>query len=289
LRTDENGLIPDALDEVLQTHRIKFVYLVPTFQNPTGKTIPLDRRKAIAEIIVKHKALLIEDDPYSALRCRGNHIPPIKTLAPENTVYTSTFSKILSPGLRVGFCVAPDLIKRWMVLAKQGIDLHTGTFSQALAAEYLSGGYLDRHLPKIVAVYRRKLEAMLAALKKHFSDDFKWSKPEGGMFIWAEGPRGLDTEKLYEIAVRRKVVFIPGKYFFTSEGQGQEAMRLNYTMADDETIDRAIKTLAEVIAEEYGHYSSGGMSLAGVWDGSVFQVPEMKSLPDNLKFEARME
>ena len=250
LDTDDDGIVPESLERVLESGRIKFIYLVPTFQNPTGRTIPLVRRERIAGIIQKHNALLIEDDPYSALRYRGEDIPPIKTLAPENVVYVSTLSKVFAPGLRVGFFVAPQLIREWLVLAKQGVDLHTSTFNQALAAEYLSGGYLEAHLPKIIDIYRPKQEAMFHALEKYFPDGFKWSKPEGGMFIWAEGPKGVDMEKIYWKSIERNVAFVPGKFFFTRKGEGIETMRLNYTMADAEGIHTAVRILSEVIKQE---------------------------------------
>ena len=250
LDTDDDGIVPESLERVLESGRIKFIYLVPTFQNPTGRTIPLVRRERIAGIIQKHNALLIEDDPYSALRYRGEDIPPIKTLAPENVVYVSTLSKVFAPGLRVGFFVAPQLIREWLVLAKQGVDLHTSTFNQALAAEYLSGGYLEAHLPKIIDIYRPKQEAMFHALEKYFPDGFKWSKPEGGMFIWAEGPKGVDMEKIYWKSIERNVAFVPGKFFFTRKGEGIETMRLNYTMADAEGIHTAVRILSEVIRQE---------------------------------------
>ncbi len=250
LDTDDDGIIPASLEHVLELGRIKFIYLVPTFQNPTGRTIPLARREKIARIIQRHNALLIEDDPYGALRYRGVDIPPIKILAPENVVYVSTLSKVFAPGLRVGFFVAPQLIREWLVLAKQGVDLHTSTFNQALAAEYLSGGYLEEHLPKIIKIYKPKQEAMFQALRRYLPDGFRWSKPEGGMFIWAEGPEGIDMEKIYWKSIERKVAFVPGKFFFTRKGDGIETMRLNYTMADEEGIDRAVKTLSEVIKQE---------------------------------------
>jgi len=247
--TDEDGLIPASLEKILQSGGIKFVYLVPTFQNPTGRTIGMERRREIAKIVKKYNALLVEDDPYSILRYRGNAIAPIKTLAPAHVVYVSTLSKVFAPGLRIGFCVAPELIRKWLVIVKQGIDLHTSTFNQALAAEYLTGGYLERHLPNIIKLYRPKQEAMLAAMDRYFPDGFSWSKPEGGMFLWAEGPQGLDMEKVYWKAVERKTAFVPGKYFYTQKGEGLETMRLNYTMADEKAIDRAIGILAEVIRE----------------------------------------
>ena len=250
LDTDDDGLIPRSLEKLLDTRPIKFVYLVSTFQNPTGRTIPYERRQEIAAIITKHNVLLVEDDPYGALRYRGSDIPAIKTLAPNNVVYVSTLSKIFAPGLRIGFCVAPELIRKWLVIVKQGTDLHSSTFNQALAAEYISGGFLAQHLPKIINLYRPKQEAMLAALDKYFPDNFNWSRPEGGMFIWAEGPAGFDVEKLYHKSVRKNVAFVPGKYFYASRGEGIETMRLNFTMADEETIDRAVKLISEVIKRE---------------------------------------
>lgn len=247
LDTDDNGLIPGSLEKVLDHGGIKFIYLVPTFQNPTGRTIPIERRKEIAAIIKKYNALLIEDDPYSSLRYSGTAVPPIKSLAPGNVVYLSTLSKVLAPGLRIGFCAAPEQIRKWLVIVKQGTDLHSSTFNQALAAEYISGGFLAKHLPNIINLYRPKQEAMLSALDNYFPDQFNWSRPEGGMFIWAEGPRGLDMEKLYWKAVEKNVAFVPGKYFYSTPGEGIETMRLNFTMADEETIDRSVRTLAEVI------------------------------------------
>jgi 2-aminoadipate transaminase len=248
--TDDDGLIPETLEEVLRSGSVKFIYLVPTFQNPTGRTIPLERREKIAEIIQRYNVLLIEDDPYSDLRYRGKDIPPIKTIAPGNVVYVSTLSKVFAPGLRIGFCVAPELIRKWLVLVKQGVDLHTSTFNQALAAEYISGGYLERQLPKITSIYRPKQEAMLYALEKYFPDSFRWSKPEGGMFLWAEGPEGFDMEKIYWKSIKKKAAFVPGKFFFTRKGEGIETMRLNYTMTDENTIDKAVKILSEVIWQE---------------------------------------
>jgi 2-aminoadipate transaminase len=246
--TDEDGLIPESLEEVLAKHSIKFIYLVPTFQNPTGRTIPLERRRRIAEIVREKNALLVEDDPYGMLRYRGSDIPSIRTMAPDNTVYTSTLSKVFAPGLRVGFVIAPPPVDRWLILGKQGVDLHTSTFNQALAAEYIAGGHLERQLPKILNIYRPKQEAMLGAMEKYFPESFSWSKPDGGMFIWAEGPHGMDMEKEYPRAIERKVAYVPGKFFYTRKGEGDGTMRLNFTMADVPTLEGAIKTLGEVLA-----------------------------------------
>jgi 2-aminoadipate transaminase len=250
LDTDDDGLVPASLENVLQSTGIKLIYLVPTFQNPTGRTINVERRMEIAAMIQKHDALLIEDDPYNALRYRGEDLPPIKTMAPDNVVYVSTLSKVFAPGLRIGFCVAPAMIRKWLVVVKQGIDLHTSTLNQALAAEYLSGGYLETHLPNIINLYRPKQKAMLSALERYFPESFKWSKPEGGMFVWVEGSAGFDMETVYWKAVERKTAFVPGKFFYTHPGEGLETMRLNYTMADEATIEKAIKILSEVILDE---------------------------------------
>ena len=250
IETDDDGLIPEALDAALARTSVKFVYLVPTFQNPTGRTIPLGRRKQIAEIIQRHDVLLFEDDPYSDLRYAGDPVPPIKTLAPENVVYSGTLSKTFAPGLRLGFCVAPEALMHWLVIARQGVDLHTNTLGQALASEYLSGGHLARQLPKILDLYRPRREAILEALANSFPEDFRWTRPEGGMFIWAEGPAGLDTEKLYRRALERNVAFVPGKFFYVDHRDGLATMRMNFTAADPATIAYAIELLGQAIAEE---------------------------------------
>lgn len=244
METDENGLIPASLETVLKNHFVKFIYLVPTFQNPTGRSIPMERRVEIAKIVQKYNALLIEDDPYSELRYRGEPIPTLRSLAPDHVLYIGTLSKIFAPGLRIGYFVAPEPIQKWLVIAKQGVDLHSSTFNQALAAEYLAGGYLLNHLPRIVNLYRPRLDAMLKALETFFPDHFKWSHPEGGMFIWVEGPKGMDMEELYKKAIERKTAFVPGKYFFTEKGEGLETMRLNFTMSDPESITKAVRTLS---------------------------------------------
>lgn len=249
LETDDDGLIPESLEDVLTHTQVKFVYLVPTFQNPTGRSLPLSRRRRIASLIQRHDTLLVEDDPYSELRYRGEPLPSLKSMAPEHVVYTSTLSKVLAPGLRVGYVLAPEPIARWLVIAKQGVDLHTSTFCQALAAEYIAGGHLDRHLPKILAFYRPRQEAMLAALDEYFPHEFHWSRPDGGMFIWAEGPDGLNTDELAHECIRRCVAYVPGKYFYPHSGQGLGTMRLNYTMTDPQTIRTAVRIVAEVLRE----------------------------------------
>ncbi|MFO7715858.1 PLP-dependent aminotransferase family protein [Desulfosarcina sp.] len=245
--TDDQGMLPDALADALSRQPVKFIYLVPTFQNPTGRTLPMKRRRAIADIIQRFDTLLVEDDPYGDLRYRGTSVPPIKTLAPDHVVYISTLSKVFAPGLRMGFCLAPDLIRQWLVLAKQGVDLHTSTFNQALASEYLTGGHLKRHLPRIIALYRPRQQALLDAMKRFFPDAFTWTAPDGGMFVWVEGPDGMDMEAVNQKAVNRNTAFVPGTFFFARPGDGRHTMRLNYTMADEATLTRAVGILGEVL------------------------------------------
>lgn len=247
--TDDEGIIPEALEEVLKTNEIKLVYLVPTFQNPTGRTLSLERRKRVAELIQEYDVLLLEDDPYSALRYSGTALPPIQQFAPEHVVYSSTFSKILAPGLRIGYCVAPKDLARWLVIAKQGTDLHTQSFGQAIAALYLSGGYLKEHLPKIIDLYRPRRDAMLSTLDANMPTGFRWTKPEGGMFLWMQGPAGFDGDALYEACIARQVAFVPGKYFFFDESIGLSTMRFNFTMVTEDVIEKAISTVAEVAQE----------------------------------------
>jgi len=247
LQTDDEGLVPESLDQALTEHAIKFIYLTPTFQNPTGRTLSNERRTRVAEIIKRHNALVLEDDPYGDLRYRGEFVPSIKSHAPEHVIYVSTLSKIFAPGLRLGFCTAPKPLTSWLTVAKQGADLHTSTLNQALAAEYLVGDHLTEHLPKIISIYKPRQEAMLNALERYMPDSWRWTQPDGGMFLWVEGPADADLAGVYARSVENNVAFVPGKYFYTEPGAGEATMRLNFTMANEETIDGAIRTIAEQI------------------------------------------
>ena len=244
-------MIPESLETVLGRKPLKFVYLVPNFQNPTGRTLSVPRRRAVARIIQRYDTLLVEDDPYGDLRYEGQALPTLKSLAPEHVVYIGTLSKIFAPGLRLGYCVAPAAIRDWLVLVKQGVDLHSGTYGQALAAEYISGGYLERHLPRIIELYRPRKDAMLDALAGAFPTGFDWSRPEGGMFVWVEGPAGMDMRALYARAVDNGVAYVPGQFFFIDPTIGRHTLRLNFTMADSPTLKHAIDLLADVM-RRYG-------------------------------------
>lgn len=247
IETDDQGIIPESLENILKSKKIKFVYLIPTFQNPTGKTIPWERRKKIAQIIKKYNVLLVEDDPYHALRYQGKPVDPIQTLIPENTIYLCSFSKVLAPGLRIGFYIAPKEIVKLIIAAKQSMDLHTSSYNQYLAAEYLKTGHLKKHLPKIIKLYKSRMETMLEALEKYFPSSFSWTKPEGGMFIWVTGPKDFDGVKTYWKAIEKNVAFVPGTFFYVKQGEGKNTMRLNFTNVNEEKIVEAIKRLATVL------------------------------------------
>lgn len=247
---DDEGLLPESLERILKTTKIKFIYTIPTFQNPSGKTLGLERRKQVAEIIKKYDAMLIEDDPYSALRYCGEKQPTIKSMAPDNVIYVSTFSKIFAPGLRLGFYVAPEPFGRWMSLVKQGVDLNSCTYAQALAAEYLLGGYLDNQIKKIVSLYKPKLEVMNKALEDYFPEEYKFMKPDGGMFMWVQGPNTIDMEDIFKISLSKNVGFVPGKFFYPNQEDGLGTMRLNFTNGTPEQLTHAVKIIGESIKEE---------------------------------------
>ncbi len=252
VETDDEGLLPESLDRVLATEPVRFVYAVPTFQNPTGRTLSPARRHQVAEVLRARDALLVEDDPYSDLRYVGEPVDPIRSLAPEHVVYLTTLSKTFAPGLRVGVCIAPADVQRWLVVARQGVDLHTGTLDQALAAEYLAGGHLEERLPLIRDLYRPRREALLAAFERHLPEGCRWTEPDGGMFLWVQGPPGLDAERLYARAIERGVAFVPGRYFYVDDSVpgARATMRFNFTASEPDVLDGAVRLLAEAIHEE---------------------------------------
>ncbi len=246
IETDDEGIIPQSLEQILKTHKVKIIYLVPTFQNPTGRTLSLVRRKEVAALLQKYNIIAVEDNPYGELRYVGERIPSIKSLAPEHIIYVGTLSKVFAPGMRLGFHVAPKELGKWLTFAKQGIDIHTHTYGQALATEYLREGYLDSHLPHIIEVYKPRYQAMLATLKESFSDEFRWSIPEGGMFIWIQAPERFNTDDLYWKAIEQHIAYVPGRYFFSNTSKGLSTMRLNFTNMPADVITKAVRTLANV-------------------------------------------
>jgi len=247
LQSDSQGVLPLSLEEFFLTHGPSLVYLMPTFQNPSGSCMDKARRIEIAQLFKKYGGLLIEDDPYSELRYDGETIAPIASYCPENTIYLGTLSKVFAPGLRLGYCSTPQWLLPWLVKAKQGTDLHTSTLSQAMAFEYMEGGFLKQQLPIIIQLYRTRRDAMQQALEQHFSDTFYWEKPQGGMFFWLEGKPSFDSTAFANIAIAKGVSFVPGHAFSPSANQGVNCLRLNFSYPSPEEIPVGMARLAKAL------------------------------------------
>ena len=252
--TDE-GMDIDSLhrniERLLRTEVIpKFIYTVPTFQNPAGVTMSLKHRKELLDIASEYDLLIIEDDPYGELIFEGEPVPPIKSLDTKGRViYLSTFSKILAPGFRLGWAVASEEIINKFTLRKQSSDLCTNVFSQYVAYEYISGGYLDKQVEEIKNLYKGKRDIMLKAIKKYFPKEAKYTNPTGGMFLWVTLPKSVNTRTMFQKAVAEKVAYVVGDAFFP-EGGHYNSMRLNFSYSDDESITEGIRRLGKVIKEE---------------------------------------
>lgn len=255
--SDDHGMITSALEESLRLGP-KFIYVLPNFQNPTGTTLTLERRRQLVKLADRFGVPIIEDDPYGQLRFEGKHIPSVVVLDSQyrkdpgvysgNVIYLSTFSKILAPGVRLAWVVAPTQVISKLVQAKQGVDLHTATFNQIVAYEVGKGGFLDRHVKVIRECYRRRRDVMLETLEEHMPNGVHWTHPEGGLFLWVTLPEGLNTTKILEEAVRQKVAFVPGESFFPCGG-GENTMRLNFSNATPEKINEGIARLSRVIKQ----------------------------------------
>ena len=255
--SDGDGVIPDALDENLSRLKKagvhpKFMYLVPTFQNPSGTVIPESRRRRILDLAHEHDLLIIEDDPYGRLRFDGDEVPTMKSMDKEDRVlYLGTFSKILVPGFRLAWTAGPSELVHKMVVSKQSVDLCTNAFTQFIAADMLASGVIDRHLPKIISNYRTKRDAMLGAMDKHFpKEGVTWTKSQGGMFTWAEMPESVDTVPMLERAIEKRVAYVPGKPFYADPDLGQNTMRLNFTHPSVEKIETGIERLGGIMTQE---------------------------------------
>jgi 2-aminoadipate transaminase len=249
VRTDAYGLIPEDLEEKIKQYRPKFLYTIPTFQNPTGRTLALERRQIVLDVCVKYNVLILEDDPYRDLRYSGNPIPPIKSFDASNQViYLYSFSKIISPGLRVGAAMADNAIIDKFNICKQGEDLHTSNLSQALVDAYCRSGLLKDHIAKTNAMYRQQLQTMLGLLNAEFPEEIRYNTPDGGLFIWVELPEGMNAESLFQKAFAKKVVFVPGEHFYC-EQPGKNTLRLNFSMASVQQIEQGMAKLAAAVKE----------------------------------------
>jgi len=254
---DENGMRTDLVAEKLRAG-VKFIYVLPNFQNPTGITLSYERRLKLIEIADRFGVPIIEDDPYGQLRYEGEHLPAVVVLDSQarsqvtnysgNVIYLSTFSKTLAPGIRLAWVIAPVEVIQKMVLAKQAADLHTSTFNQITAFEVANGGFLDEHVKLIRDVYRLRRDTMLDALEEHMPEEVRWTHPEGGLFLWASLPEAIKTRDFFQLALDKNVAFVPGESFF-AEGGGENTMRLNFSNAKPDMINEGIGRLGLVIKD----------------------------------------
>lgn len=242
---DEQGMIVEEIPSLLDAdHTHNLIYVLPNFHNPAGTTLPLERRKHLVEIARKHDLVIVEDDPYGELRYEGEDIMPLFRMAPERTIYLSTFSKTLAPGIRLAWIVAPKPIINRLVQAKQGADLHTGTFVQMVANDICQRGILRQHVRRLRTEYAKRRDSMLDSLTEHMPEGLKWAKPEGGLFLWVRTPESIDTEKLFERALESNVAYVPGFAFYPEPGGGRHSMRLNFSCANEEKINEGIYRLS---------------------------------------------
>jgi 2-aminoadipate transaminase len=244
---DEQGIKPEDLKKQLAKHKVRFAYTVPTFQNPTGLTMSLARRQAYLEITKKKGVPIIEDDPYGLLRFKGNAVPSLYSLAKgKGVIYLSTFSKLLSPGIRLGYIVAEKDVIQQLVFAKQATDLQNNTFIQFAVHHYCKNGSLEKHIPNIIEDYKHRAGVMMDAIREHFPAEVKLFEPEGGMFVWCELPKKLKASKVFAKAIEHNVAFVDGSVFFANGG-GENTMRLNFTNSTDAAIKTGIARLGETI------------------------------------------
>jgi 2-aminoadipate transaminase len=255
--SDDDGVIPEKLGATLDRlkkagTRPKFLYLVPTFANPTGTSIPEGRRKKILDLAHEHDLVIVEDDPYGKLRFDGDEIPSIYSMdkGEGRVIYLGTFSKILVPGFRLAWSVAPHDVTRKMVISKQSVDLCTNAFTQYIAADLLAGGLIDRHLPQIISLYRRKRDLMLKAMGKHFpKEGTHWTQSQGGLFTWATMGPHVNTIEMLKDAITKDVAYVPGKSFFPDPKEGFNTMRLNFSHPSDDKISLGIERLGGVMQQ----------------------------------------
>ncbi len=250
--SDEEGMCVEALEQVLETNKPKLIYVVANFHNPKGTTLSLARREHLIRLATRYRIPLLEDDPYGELRYRGEALPHLAALDTDGwTIYLSTFSKTLSPGMRIGWAAASPSIIRKMTTIKQAIDLHTGTLQQRAAAQLLSSFDYDGHIGRLCHLYRQRCATMLEAIANHFPEEVWWTKPEGGMFIWVELPEAIDSELAFQDALNEKVAFVPGKSFFASQPR-HNFIRLNFSNSKPEAIEQGIARIGNILKRRAG-------------------------------------
>jgi 2-aminoadipate transaminase len=248
IKTDEDGMDMADLEYALKVlDRVKIIYVIPDFQNPSGRTWSKKRREMLVELANKYDKIIIEDNPYGELRYDGEMIPSVKSMDTEGrVVYLGTFSKTFCPGLRIGWVAADDLVLNKYIMVKQGADLQTNSMSQRELSLFLDDYDFNEHIDKLIKLYRGRRDTMIHAMDIHFPKTVKYDVPSGGLFIWAETPVGTDTKELMIEAVKNKVAFVPGESFFPNGGV-KHTMRLNFSNMNDEKIEEGIKRLGAIL------------------------------------------
>jgi 2-aminoadipate transaminase len=259
---DEDGMRIEELEAVLarldgEGKRPKFVYSVPSFQNPAGVTMSLERRQRLVELARQRELLVVEDSPYGLLRFSGEPLPPLYQLdGGDFVIYVGTFSKILSPGIRLGWAVAPPPVMEKIVLGKQASDLCSSTLTQHFVREYFGEGRWREYIAELIEIYRGRRDTMVEALREHFPAQATWTEPEGGLFIWATLPEYIDTSDLLAKALREDVAFVPGQAAYVDESRGRSSMRLNFSGVGDEEIREGVRRIGKTIAEQVELYGA---------------------------------
>ena len=243
--TDEFGLLPEEVEKI--AHGARLLYALPNFQNPTGRTMSVERRFALVETCARLGLPLIEDDPYGSLSYNGEPLPKMLTMNPSGVIYLGSFSKVLTPGIRLGYVVAPVPLVRKLEQAKQAADLHTSQLTQMVVYEAIKDGFLAKHIPSIRTLYANQCQAMLDALTEFFPAGVTWNKPEGGMFIWVTLPEHIDGMQLLEESIAQNVACVPGAPFYANEPQ-KNTLRLSFVTVPPEKIREGVSKLAKLIA-----------------------------------------
>ncbi len=248
---DDEGIDLAKLEEAIRTHKnVKLLYLIPTFQNPSGKTMSLKRRKAVYDLCVKNNIVILEDNPYGELRFNGEDIPTIKSMDTEGIViYNGSYSKVISPGMRIGFICAPNELMQKLIVAKQVGDCHTNMFFQMVCDEFLRHYDVAAHIEKIRGIYRQKSGLMIKRIEETFPEEVTFTRPDGGLFLWCTLPEGYDSMDLARLATQRGVAFVPGCSFMVDDTAPCSSFRLNYSTPSEEAIERGIPILADTIRE----------------------------------------
>ena len=242
----DDGIDPALLERACTRKRIKLFYAVPNFQNPSGITYSRQRRRDVANILKKHDAICVEDDPYGELRFIGDDLPSIRAYHDDNTILLGSFSKILAPGLRLGWvCAKKDIMER-IIVAKQASDLHSNYLSQRIIYRYLIDNDIDHHIQKIRDAYKKRRDLMVSMIAEYVPEVIHYTKPEGGMFLWITLPKGVSSLDLVDRALKNNVAFVPGKAFYV-DGGGNNTVRLNFSNPDEEKIEEGMKRLAKSI------------------------------------------